>query len=206
VRGYHVKAELLHQARQPWRLTLGQIQHEPRQRGGVDDWMLERALEASSNEPGVERIVAVFHENGALRESQECPSGIPELGGADEHCAVDMVALARVRIDWRAAIHQRVEKRKRGVETESLGPQLEDQERRIACRLNIDGDELGVLQSRLGRQLGCIDGDLFPRYRLRRAAGLEKNRLRVHLAGASARRARRISSRVTALINKAATA
>jgi hypothetical protein len=31
--------------------------------------MLERALEASTHEPGVERIVAVLDENGTLRES-----------------------------------------------------------------------------------------------------------------------------------------
>jgi hypothetical protein len=69
VRGDHVKAELLNQPRQPWRLTFGEVEHESRQRSGVDDRMLEWTLEASTNEPGVESIVAVFHENGALRES-----------------------------------------------------------------------------------------------------------------------------------------
>jgi hypothetical protein len=68
VRRGHVKAELLHQPRQPWRLTFRQVEHQPGERGGVDDRMLEWALETSTNEPGVERIVAVLDENGALRE------------------------------------------------------------------------------------------------------------------------------------------
>jgi hypothetical protein len=180
VRRGHVKAELLNQARQPRRLPFGQVQHEPRQGGGVDDRMLERALETSTNEPGVERIVAVFDQNSSLGESQECPACISELRGADEHRAVDVVTFFRVRVDGCAAIHQRVEERERAVETESLGPQLEDQERRVACRLDVDGDELGILQSCLGRELRCIDGDLLPRYRLRRAARLEKDRLGSH--------------------------
>jgi hypothetical protein len=161
-------------------LTFGQVEHEPRERCGVDDRVLEWTLEASTNEPGVERIVAVFDEHGALCESKESPPRISELGGADEHRAVDVVTLFRVGVDRRAAIHQRVEEGKRAVETESLGPQLQDQERRIACGLDVNGDELGVLQSRPRRELGCIDGDLFPRHRLRCTARLEKDRLRSH--------------------------
>jgi hypothetical protein len=91
-----------------------------------------------------------------------------------------MVTLARVGIDGRAAIHQRVEECKRAVKTESLGPELKDQEWCIAGRLDVDGDELGVLQPCLGRQLGRINGDLFPWHRLRRAARLEKHRLGIH--------------------------
>jgi hypothetical protein len=142
--------------------------------------MFEWALEATTNEPGVERIVAVFDENSALGEAEECPSGVPELGRADEHRAIDVVTLARVRVDWRAAIHQRVEEGKRAVETESLSAELQNQEGRVARRLDVDGDELGVLQPGLRRQLGCIDGDLFPRNRLRRAPRLKKDRLRIH--------------------------
>jgi hypothetical protein len=187
-------------------LTFGKLEHKPRQRRGVDDRMLERALEASTDEPGVERIMAVLHEDSALGESEECPPRIPELGGADEHRAIDVVTLAGVRVDGRATIHQRVEEGEWPIETESLGSQLEDKEWRIACRLDVDGDELSVLEPRPRRKLGRIDGDLFPRHRLRGAAGFEKDRLRIHWGGANARRARRISSRVTARINKAATA
>jgi hypothetical protein len=117
-----------------------------------------------------------------------------------------VVALFRVRVDRRAAIHQRVEEGKRAVEPESLRPQLQDQERRVTCCLDVDGDELGVLQPCARRQLGGINGDLLPRYRLHCAARLEEDLLGGHWAGAKARRARRISSGVTALINKAATA
>ena len=85
MRGSHVKTELLHQPRQPRRLTFGEVEHKPCQRRGVDDRMLEWAFEATTNEPGVERIVAVFDENSALGEAEECPSCVPELGCADEH-------------------------------------------------------------------------------------------------------------------------
>jgi hypothetical protein len=113
--------------------------------------MLERALEATTDQPGVERIVAVLDENGALCESQERSPRISELGGADEHRAIDVVTLAGVRVDGRATIHQRVEEGEWPIETESLGSQLEDKEWRIACRLDVDGDELSVLQPSLGR-------------------------------------------------------
>jgi hypothetical protein len=111
----HVKAKLLNQSSQPWRLTFRKVEHEPCERRGVDDRMLERALEATTDQPGVERIVAVLDENGALCESQERPPRISELGGADEHRAIDVVTLFRVRVDRRATIHQRVEKSKRAV-------------------------------------------------------------------------------------------
>ena len=81
----HVKAELLHQPRQPRRLTFGEVEHKPCQRRGVDDWMLEWTFEAATNQPRVERIVAVFDENSALGEAEERPSRVPELGRADEH-------------------------------------------------------------------------------------------------------------------------
>jgi hypothetical protein len=91
-----------------------------------------------------------------------------------------VVALARVGIDWRAAIHQRVEESERAVETESLGTKLKNKEGRIACGFDVDGDELGLVQSCVGRQLGRIDGDFLPRYRLGGAARLEKDRLGNH--------------------------
>jgi hypothetical protein len=91
-----------------------------------------------------------------------------------------VVTLFRVGVDGRPAIHQRVEEGKRAGEPESLRPQLQDQERRIACRLNVDGDELGVLQPCARRQLGRINGDLLPRYRLHCAARLEKDLLGSH--------------------------
>jgi hypothetical protein len=85
VRRRHVETELLHQARQPRRLTFGKVEHEPGQRRRVDDRMLEWTFEAATNEPGVERIMAVLDENRAVSESQERPARIPELGCADEH-------------------------------------------------------------------------------------------------------------------------
>jgi hypothetical protein len=71
--------------------------------------VLERGLEASPDEPGVEGIVAVLDQNSALSKTQEGPARVPELGGADEHRTVDVVSPARIRIDGRAAVDQRVE-------------------------------------------------------------------------------------------------
>ncbi len=168
--------------------------------------MLEWTFEPATDQPGIERVVAVLNENSALSEPQECPARIPELWRADQHGAVDVMALARVGVDGRAAVDQSVEERKRAIETESLGAELEDQEGRVARRLDVDRDELGILQPGQRTQLGCIDGDLLPRHQLRRIARLEEDRLRSHRASVNARRARRISSGVTALSIKAAAA
>jgi hypothetical protein len=206
VGGRHIEAELFHQPGQPGRLAFGKLEHKPGQRRGVDDRMLERTLEPATDQPGIERIVAVLHEHRPLSEPQECPTRIPEFRRADEHGAVDVVALARVGVDRRATVDQRVEERKWAIETESLGAELEDEKWRIARRLDVDGNELGSLQPGLRSQLGCVDGDLLPRHRLRRTARLEEDRFRSHRASARARRAKRISSLVTALsITAAAT-
>jgi hypothetical protein len=202
----YIQTELLHQAGESGSLALGQLEHEPGERRGVDDRMHEWTLEPAADQPRVERVVAVLDKDGAVSESQEGPARILELGRADEHRAVDVVALFGIGIDGCAAVHQRVEEGKRAVKTKSLGAELEHQERRIAGGLDIDGDELSVLQPGLRSHLGCVDGDLFPRYRLCRAARLEEDRLWIHGAGAKARLASRISSAVTALTSNAAPA
>jgi hypothetical protein len=116
--------------------------------------MLEWTLKPATDQPGIERVVAVLNEHGALSEAQERPPRIPELRRADEHGAVDVMALARIGVDGRAAVDQRVEEGKRAVKTESLGAKLQDQEWRVARRLDVDGDELGGLQPGLRGQLG----------------------------------------------------
>jgi hypothetical protein len=110
VRGRDVEPKLLDQAGEPRRLTLREIENEAGQRRGVGDRMLERAFQPAPDEPRVERIVAVLYQHRPMGEEEECPSRILELGSADEHRAVDVVPLARVGIDGRAAVDQRVEK------------------------------------------------------------------------------------------------
>jgi hypothetical protein len=85
VGGRHVELELLHEARQSRRLTLRQVQDKSREGGRVDDRMFERALQPASDEPRVERIVAVLHENSAMRETQEGAPGVLELRRTDQH-------------------------------------------------------------------------------------------------------------------------
>jgi hypothetical protein len=108
--GRHVKAQLLHQPGQTGGLTLGQLEHEPGQRGGVDDRMQQRAFQPAANEPGVECVMAVLDEDGALREPQERTPRVAELGCSDQHRTVDVMALLRVGVDRSAAIDERVEK------------------------------------------------------------------------------------------------
>jgi len=55
-----VEAKLGHQPLQARHLSLRKLHHQPRQRGGVDDRMLERALQATADEPRVEGVVAVL--------------------------------------------------------------------------------------------------------------------------------------------------
>ena len=79
----HIEAELFHQPCQPRCLPLREVEDHPGEGGRVDDRVLERGLEASPDEPGVEGIVAVLDQNRALSKTQERPASVPELGSAD---------------------------------------------------------------------------------------------------------------------------
>ncbi len=168
--------------------------------------MLERDLETAPDQPGVEGVVAVLDQHSAPRKPKECPAHVSELGRADQHGTIDLVAPARIRVDGSPAVHQRVEERERAVEPEPLGPDLEHEEGRIAGGLDVQGHELGVIQLRLRPELGRVDRNLRPGHRLDGAARLEQDRLLRHLASASALRANAISSAVTARSSRAAPA
>ena len=203
----HVKVELLDQARQTRRLPFWQVQHQPGERGRVDDRVLEWALETAPDEPRVESVMAVLDEHRALREAKEASPRVPELRGANEHRAVDVMPLARVGVDRRAAVDQGVKERQGAGEAEALGADLEDEERSVAGRLHVEGDELGVRKRRLGRDLRRVDGDLFPGDKVGCSARLEVERRGGHQrAIASARRAHAISSRFSARRRSTATA
>lgn len=69
MRRRHVKAQHLDQASQAGSLALGKLEHEPRKGRGVDDRVLERAFEASTHEPRVERVVAVLDQDRPMSEA-----------------------------------------------------------------------------------------------------------------------------------------
>ncbi len=117
--------------------------------------------------------MAVLDEHGSLREAQECPARVLELGRPDQHRALNVVTPARVGVDGGAAVDQRVEKGQRAVELEPLGADLEDQERGVAGGLDVQGNVLGFLERGLRFQLRGVDRDLLPRHRLDRAARLQ---------------------------------
>jgi hypothetical protein len=129
VRRHDVEAELGHQPLQARDLSLRDLHHQARQRRGVDDRMLERALQTATDEPRVEGVVAVLDKHRTLSEPQERSPRVLEDRRADEHRAIDVMAPLRVRIDRRAAVDERVEERERLVEGEALGAELEDKER-----------------------------------------------------------------------------
>ena len=205
MRRHHVETELLHQPREAGRLAFGELEHEPGQSRGVDDRMLERALQPATHQPGVECVVTVLDQNGGMREVKEGPARITELRRADQHGPVDVVALAGIGVDRRAAVHQRVEEGKRAAEPKPLGPQLQDQERGVARRLDVDGHELCIHQPCLGTQPWGIDCDLVPCHQLRGTSRLEEERFGRHRTNARARRAKRISSAVIARSSSNAT-
>lgn len=203
--GRDIQAELLDQAREPRGLTLWKLEDQAGQRRGVHDGMLQRAFQAAPHEPGVECVVAVLDEHRTLREPQEGTSCVLELRSTDQHRAVDVVPPSGVGIDGGSAVDERVEKRERLLEREALSSHLQDEERRVAGRLDIQGDELGVVQTRPAADLGRVDRDLFPRDKAASSAGLEVDLARAHRASARARRAHAISSRVTARSSSTAT-
>ena len=85
MRRHHVESELLYQPGETRRLPFWQFEHEPGQRCGVDDRMLQRAFEPSPHQPRVESVVAVLHENCALGEPKERSAGVAELRSSDQH-------------------------------------------------------------------------------------------------------------------------
>jgi len=171
VGGRDVELKLRHEPGQAGDLALRDLQHQPGERGRVDDGMLQRALEAATHEPGVKRVMAVLHEHSAVRETEEGAPRVLEHRRADEHRAVDVVALARIRVDRRAAVDQGVEEGQRALEREAFGSQLEHEERRVARGLDVEGHELGLVEWGERPDLGRVDRDLLPGHR-RRAARL----------------------------------
>ena len=79
-----------------------------------------------------------------------------------------------------------------------LGADLKDKERCVSSGLDVESHELGFVQEGLRADLWRVYGDLLPGHHLSGSARLQEHRLRRHGARASARRAKRISSAVTA--------
>jgi len=141
-----IQAKLLDEPGQARRLAFRQVEDEARQRGGVDDRVLQRTLQATSDQPRVECVVAVLDEHGTLRETQKPAPGVFELRRADQHRAVDVVTPFCVRVDRGAAVDERVEERQRAGERETLRADLEDEERCVARGLHVERDELRVVE------------------------------------------------------------
>jgi hypothetical protein len=192
-----IQGQVRHKPRESWRLPLRKLQDQARQGRGVDDRMLEWALQAATDQPGVEGVVAVLDEDGALGEAQEGPSRVAELRGSDEHRAVDVMAPVRVWVDRRLAVHERVEKREGAIQAEAFRANLQHEERRVARCLHVKRDKLRLVELRMRAHLGRVDGDLLPGDGLHGPARLQKDRLRAHRVSARARRAQSISSLVT---------
>jgi hypothetical protein len=193
-----VQPQQLDQTREARCLALRKVEHQARECGGVDDRVLQRALEAAADEPGVERVVAVLHQHGALGKAQEGPAGVSKLGRSDEHGAIDVMAPARIRVDGRPAVDERVEKRERAIQPESFGSDFQDQERRVAGRFDVERHELRLVEPGRRADLRRIDRDLLPRHRPVRATRLQEQCPGFHLVSVIARLAHENSSPLTA--------
>jgi hypothetical protein len=200
-----VQAELGDEPAESRNLALRHVHDQAGEGCGVDDRVLERAFEASADEPGVESVMAVLHQHRPVRKAQEGAPCVLEHRRSDEHRPVDVVALAGVGVDRGTAVDQRVEERERAVEAKALSAELQHQERCVAGGLDVEGDELGFVQRRVWADLRRIDGDLLPGHRRGSAAGLEEDRPGAHELRRKARRAKSISSRVTARTRTEAT-
>jgi hypothetical protein len=184
--------ERLDDAGQARRLSLGQVEHEPRQRRGVQDRVAERRAQPAGDQVGVEGVVAVLHQHRAPGEAQEGAPRDSELGRAGQHRAVDLVPLARVRVDGGAAVHEGVEDGDRPGEAEALSAYLQDQEGAVARRLHVQGDELRLLEGgtgadrlELGLQLLVGEGLAAARLQVDRPTGrVRVRRLRLRRLGA----------------------
>ena len=85
MRGRDVEREQFHQLREAWGLAFRKVQDQASQGRRVDDRVLERALQASTDEPRVERVVAVLHEHRAVRETKKRAAGVAKLWCSNQH-------------------------------------------------------------------------------------------------------------------------
>ena len=177
MRGSDVQAEVRDEPAQPRDLAFGNFHDQSRKRCGVDDRMLEWAFQPPPDEPRVEGVVAVLHQHRSVSESKECAARVLEDRRADEHRAIDLMTLPRVRIDGGAAIDERVEERQSAFEGEALSTQLENEKGRVARGLDVEGDELSFVERRLRADLGRVDRDLLPRHQRSGASWIEEKRL-----------------------------
>jgi hypothetical protein len=138
--------------------------------------VLERTLQSTADEPGVEGVVAVLDQHGAVSEAKESPARVSKLRCPDEHGTVDVVAPVRVRVDRRLAVDQRVEERQRAVEAEALRADLEDEERSVTGGLHVEGHELRLVEPGLGTNLWRVDRYLLPGHGLHRPARFQEQR------------------------------
>src|SRR2546430_17244314 len=94
--------------------------------------MLEWAFQPPPDEPRVEGVVAVLHQHCAVCEPKECAARALEDRRANEHRAIDLMTLPRVRIDRRGAIDQSAEERQRPFEGEAPCTNLANKKRSVA--------------------------------------------------------------------------
>src|SRR3981189_3008401 len=99
--------------------------------------MLERALQGSVPQPGVERVVAVLDQHRTLSEAEKGAASVAKLWRPNQHRPVDVMAAVGVGVDRSLAVHQRVEERQWPVEPEPFRSNLQNQEWRVACRLDV---------------------------------------------------------------------
>jgi hypothetical protein len=104
-----IEAEHLDEPGEAGGLALRELEHEPRQRGRVDDRVLERAFQPPPDQPCIERVMAVLDQHGASSEPQERAPRIAKLRRPDEHRPIDVMPAVRVRVDRRLAVDERVE-------------------------------------------------------------------------------------------------
>ena len=144
--------------------------------------MLEWPRQAPPDDPGVEGVVRVLDENRPAREVEEGAAGVGKLRRIGDHVPIDLVTPPGIGIDRRTGVNQRVEERERSAQVEALGADLEDEEGPVAGRLDVEGDEVGLLKRGLRTDVGSIDRVLLPLDRLLGAARLEEKRSGFHLA------------------------
>jgi hypothetical protein len=171
-----VQGEVLNQSRKSRSLSFRKLQHQAGQGRGVDDRVLERTFQPATDQPRVERVVAVLDQHRAMGEAQEGPARVPKLRCADEHRTVDVVAPVGVWVDRRLAVDKRVEERERAVEAEALRADLEHEERSVPGGLHVEGHELRLVEPGLGTNLWRVDGYLLPGHGLHRTARLQEQR------------------------------
>ncbi len=124
---------------------VAQVPERPRHAAGVEVVGVDRGLHGAGDQPGVERVGAVFDEDRSPAEAAEPVQHALHGRRATEALRADAVDALRIGVDAVGAVHQRFERHDVPVKCEGHRAELHEPVWRLAGGLAVQGDEAQLL-------------------------------------------------------------